>query len=123
MQTYQVISHTELTVIRPNGETEVISITDKRKNMNGRIFAQIVKGTKEAGKGTVTGYNVVRITKTRELNQGENVAKAQYTDEQKMKYEMPRVNNMFGDAVSRPGDVTAGRGGQSSGPAAQGPAR
>ncbi len=81
---YKTITHCELTVIRPNGKTEIVTLTDKRKDMNDHIFAQIVKGTKAAGKGELVSYRVFTKDVTRDLTANEEALKLQTEDEMKM---------------------------------------
>lgn len=56
--TLTIPSHVELTVRRPNGDTEVIrhpSLT----SINDKVFAQIAASTKAAGRGEVLSYSNV----------------------------------------------------------------
>lgn len=64
MSIITVTSHVELTVQRPNGDIDVVN-HPKFKQINDNIFSQIVKGTKNAGKGDVLSYK--NCTKTEEI--------------------------------------------------------
>lgn len=87
--TYKVATHTEMIVIRPNGDKEMIKTTDpKLANMNDRIFNQIVTGTKKAGRGDVISYKVVMIEKTREMTKNEMVLDEYYRNKDLVKKAM-----------------------------------
>ena len=57
--TFEDVIACELTVIRPSGKTEIITVTDSRKRMHINMFNQIVADTKKAGRGDVTGYKII----------------------------------------------------------------
>lgn len=64
--TYTTPSHVEIDIRRPNGEIETVNLTAKAAHMteiSDRMFAQIQRDTKAAGRGEVLAYRNVRITK------------------------------------------------------------
>ena len=69
--TYSETVSCELTVIRPSGKTEIVTLTDKRKRMHLNMFNKIVADTKKAGRGDVTGYKIISKTVTREMTRDE----------------------------------------------------
>ena len=73
--TYEVASHVELYINRPNGEKETV-IHPSFKAISEPMFDQMVKATKAAGKGFITGYKNVKITKNIPLDVLENNKKA-----------------------------------------------
>ena len=66
--TYEIPSHVELTVIRPNGQVEVVT-HPTLKVISASQFAQIKDSTKKAGRGDVTTYKNVKkeVTSTIEM--------------------------------------------------------
>lgn len=50
----------EITVERPNGQTEVVDMTGKVDAMNKAILAQMRKATKDAGRGYILKSVVTR---------------------------------------------------------------
>lgn len=58
--TYSAPSHVELTIRRPSGVMETVTFPHQ-KQISKSTFAQIVKATKDAGRGDVLSYtNVTR---------------------------------------------------------------
>lgn len=45
-------------IIRPEGHTEIVDVSDKFHNMNDALFATIRKNTMEAGRGEPISYKV-----------------------------------------------------------------
>lgn len=61
--TIEVPIHVLLTVRRPNGEIEKVEVTPGGfKAINDKIFAQMVKATKDAGRGDILSYENIKIT-------------------------------------------------------------
>lgn len=62
--TIEVPIHVLLTIRRPNGEIEKVEATPGgMKAINDKIFAQLVKANKAAGRGDVLSYQNVKKTK------------------------------------------------------------
>jgi len=53
----------ELEVVRPNGETEIVDVSEKFGTISSELVAKIRKATKEAGRG-----DVVKMTVTTKKN-------------------------------------------------------
>jgi len=47
-----------LNITRPNGETEILNVTEKFGHMNQSIFNKIKESTKNAGKGIVNSAEI-----------------------------------------------------------------
>jgi len=47
-----------LTILRPNGQTEIVDASAKISGMSPALFARIKAATKAAGKGDVLRYSV-----------------------------------------------------------------
>ena len=59
----------EITIERQDGTIEVKDISDKFMDITAGMFARIAKATKDAGRGTVTGYKVTPVAYEVELTQ------------------------------------------------------
>ena len=63
MKTQSINSHVEVTVRRPNGAVETVTLPGVRF-INDKIFSQVRKDTKAAGRGDVLSYeNVMKTVK------------------------------------------------------------
>lgn len=67
---YTVPAGVELTVTRPNGETQTLT-HPTLKSITDIQFAQIQRDTKTAGRGTVTSYRNIKQTKTKVIKLSE----------------------------------------------------